>query len=69
MIVYTNDDYYKDIADAIREKTGGEETYLPSEMGDGVRAIQSGGTDGQFFPMGTLELMPTITATYNGNEV
>lgn len=43
MIVYTNDDYYKDIADAIREKTGGEETYLPSKMGDGVRAIQSGG--------------------------
>lgn len=45
MIVTTNDDYYKDIADAIREKTGGEEAYLPSEMGDGVRAIQSGGTE------------------------
>lgn len=33
----------QDIADAIREKNGTEETYKPSEMGDAVRAIQSGG--------------------------
>lgn len=67
MLVYTNDAYYKDIANAIREKTGGEETYLPSEMGDGVRAIQSGGTDGQFFPMEVL--LPIATAEYNGGAI
>lgn len=31
-----------DIADAIREKNGTEDTYKPSEMGDAVRAIESG---------------------------
>jgi len=33
-------------------------------------AQTGGGTDGQFFPMNpTALIMPTITMTYNGNEV
>lgn len=41
--VLVNESSLTDIADAIREKNGTEETYKPSEMGDAVRAIQSGG--------------------------
>ncbi len=41
--VLVNDSSLMDIADAIREKNGTEETYKPSEMGDAVRSIQSGG--------------------------
>jgi hypothetical protein len=38
----------KDIANAIREKNGTEETYKPAEMGSAVRAIESGGGDFDF---------------------
>lgn len=41
--VLVNDASLADIAEAIREKNGTEETYKPAEMGDAVRAIQSGG--------------------------
>ena len=41
--VLVNDASLADIADAIREKNGTEETYKPAEMGDAVRAIESGG--------------------------
>lgn len=41
--VLVNDASLQDIADAIREKNGTEETYKPAEMGDAVRAIESGG--------------------------
>ena len=44
--VLVNDASLADIADAIREKNGTEETYKPAEMGDAVRAIQSGGGGG-----------------------
>lgn len=44
MIVYTNDQHYSDIADAIREKTGDSEAeYLPSEMAEAIENIPSGG--------------------------
>ena len=43
--VLVNDAYLYGIADAIREKHGTEKKYLPSEMADAVRAIQSGGED------------------------
>ena len=33
----------QDIADAIREKNGSEETYKPSEMADAIRGIEGGG--------------------------
>ena len=40
--VLVNDASLADIADAIREKNGTEETYKPAEMGEAVRAIESG---------------------------
>lgn len=40
--VLVNDASLQDIADAIREKNGTEETYKPAEMGAAVRAIESG---------------------------
>ena len=41
--VFVNDSTLTDIADAIREKNGTEDTYKPSQMADAVRGIQSGG--------------------------
>lgn len=43
--VFVNDSTLSDIADAIREKNGTEDTYKPSQMADAVRGIQSGGSD------------------------
>ena len=40
--VFVEETKLQDIADAIREKNGTEETYKPAEMGDAVRAIESG---------------------------
>ena len=41
--VFVNDSTLTDIADAIREKNGTEDTYKPSQMADAVKGIQSGG--------------------------
>lgn len=45
MNVLVNEQSLRDIANAIREKNGTEDTYKPSQMGDAVRGIQSGGED------------------------
>lgn len=37
--VYTNSKYYHDIADAIREKNGTENTYTPAEMANAIHAL------------------------------
>lgn len=41
--VLVTEEYLQDIADAIREKTGGSDTYTPAQMGDAIRNIPSGG--------------------------
>lgn len=41
--VLTDNKHYTDIANAIREKNGTEDTYKPSEMADAITAIVSGG--------------------------
>lgn len=41
--VLVTEEYLQDIADAIREKTGGSATYTPAQMGDAIRNIPSGG--------------------------
>lgn len=47
-IMKTDSDNYNDIANAIREKSSSSDTYLPSEMGDAIRAIpQEGGGIGE----------------------
>jgi hypothetical protein len=40
---YVNRQALQDIADAIREKNGSEETYKPSEMAEAIRGIEGGG--------------------------
>jgi hypothetical protein len=37
--VVVDEPYLYDIADAIREKTGGTETYKPGEMATAIRGI------------------------------
>jgi len=42
-IVYTNNKHYQDIADAIREKNGTENTYTPAEMAEAILALDASG--------------------------
>lgn len=42
-IVKTDSKHYTNIATKIREKTGGDETYTPSKMADGVDAVFDAG--------------------------
>lgn len=42
--VLVNDSSLEDIADAIREKSGGSDTYLPSQMAGAIRSIPTGVT-------------------------
>lgn len=42
-IVTTNNQYYTDIANAIRDKNGAETQYMPSEMAAAITAISGGG--------------------------
>lgn len=43
--IFVEDTEMKDIADAIREKNGTDNTYKPSEMPQAIKDIQSGGGD------------------------
>ena len=37
LLILTDESIYHDIADAIRERFGTSETFLPSEMADAIR--------------------------------
>ena len=52
----------QDIADAIREKTGGSETYTPAAMGDGVRSIEGGGASD--FEVNAVTIITNKAQTY-----
>ena len=45
-VVFTENQYYQDIADAIRSKNGSSDTYLPSEMAAAIEDISGGGSSG-----------------------
>jgi hypothetical protein len=47
MVVLIDDSVFKDIAQAIREKNGTEETYAPEEMAEAISAITTGETGGE----------------------
>ena len=47
MIVTTDDTNYKNIANAIRSKTGKTDKILPSSMPSEIESIQSGGSDAE----------------------
>lgn len=42
-VVRTDNRYYSEIADAIREKNGSADTYTPAQMAEAIRAISVGG--------------------------
>lgn len=42
--VYTNNQYYQDIAAAIRSKNGQTTSYKPSEMAGAIQRLAGGGT-------------------------
>lgn len=48
--VITDNQHYKDIADAIRAKTESGDSYKPSEMADAIMAIEGGGELGELEP-------------------
>lgn len=78
MIVITDDTNYKNIANAIRSKTGKTDKILPSSMPSEIESIQSGGSDveitdaGYLFYQGVrldclnelLNLCKNVTSTY-----
>ena len=41
--VYTNNQYYSDIADAIRNQNGTNNTYTPAEMAEAIISLSSTG--------------------------
>ena len=69
-IVTTDDKYYLDIADAIREKTKSDVLYLPSEMAPAILTI-SGGGDGwrNSYIYCICPLNSTVSAEVNGEEL
>ena len=58
--VAITEQYLTDIADAIRSKTGGSTTYLPSEMAQAILTISG---SGGIVPTGTISI--TENGTYN----
>ena len=72
-LIFTDDQNYSDIADAIRAKNGSQATYTPSQMADAIEAISGGGSGASNFVTGTFttgstdSTMAEITIPYNGN--
>ena len=60
--VYTLEENYEDIADAIRAKLGVQTTYKPGEMAAAIDTIASGGTIGDFGII-SGEVTPPSTAS------
>ena len=52
--VLVTDSYLTDIADAIREKNGTEETYLPSAMAAAIASLSCGEIDGKKVVTGSV---------------
>ena len=59
-MILTDSSNYSAIAEAIREKTGTEDTYKPSEMAAAIEAIQGGGEDNTFLEGGITEYSNSI---------
>lgn len=59
--VFVQDTEMKDIANAIREKNGSTDTYKPSEMGNAIREIVSGGENPLMYAVYLKELFMNTT--------
>ena len=69
-IVKTDSQYYSDIADAIRSKLGGSDSYYPSGMANAIMQIPSSGAYGDpnlvdIFNHGTVIGLNPILASYD----
>lgn len=60
--VYTNNKHYQDIADAIREKNGTENTYTPGQMAEAILALEAG--EGPVINNQNKTITPTETRQY-----
>ena len=72
-IITTDNTHYKDIAAAIREKTGGTALYKPAEMAVAIRAIQTGSGGAPVVSAGQKDVNfydydGTIVASYSLSE-
>lgn len=63
--IITDDQHYKDIADAIRAKTEGSETYRPSEMAAAIQELE-GGSGGTAIPEPYASYIAEAEAIYGG---
>ncbi len=68
-IVTTDSVNYENIADAIREKTGGEKTYKPAEMSGAIRSLESGGIDTSDATAAASEIAESKTAYVKGKKI
>ena len=57
----------ENLADKVRAKAGTQAEMTIDEMATAIGNLP-GSTDGQFFPMTDL-VLPTMTLTYNGEEI
>lgn len=67
-LVITDTQNYVDIANAIREKNGSEDTYMPSEMAAAIQAITgdgSGESEKTITELYIFEHSGMFTVTYN----
>ena len=62
--VAITEQYLTDIADAIRTKTGSQDSYKPSEMADAISRISGGGG---IVPTGTIEINVSAAGTTTTN--
>lgn len=65
-IVTTDNKYYSDIADAIREKNGESTLYLPSEMAPAILAIE--GNSGYTVTVRNCGANATVTAKHGNRQ-
>lgn len=69
-LVITNTQNYVDIANAIREKNGSEDTYMPSEMAAAIQAIACDEGGGKKVSNITIyESIGMYTITYDDGQI
>lgn len=68
-LIITNDKNYKDIADAIRQKSGGSDLYSPSDMAEAITNIPGGGDHSQLTNRDAANQHPISSITGLSDEL
>lgn len=67
--VLIDKDKVVNLGNKVRAKVGTQDLMTVDQMAAEIETLPSG-TDGQFFPMNMTQYMiPTMTLTYNGEEI